>query len=172
MTSKELKRKFKYYENKISLLWSKKQRVEALLYMSLLVELFVKEAILTFEKIIEGAAVQNHVNFNPRNLYSRDDVENQPLGYLIRILNTYTKDETLIEMLRQFSKMRNKCIHKLLDHEMKDVHKELKGFDRFYYKLMIRLMQLNVKQMELVHNSFHHICDDCFKKMLPKQIKL
>ncbi|KKT96351.1 MAG: hypothetical protein UW97_C0015G0015 [Parcubacteria group bacterium GW2011_GWA2_45_15] len=172
MTSKDLKRKFKFYEDKISSLWSKKQRVEALLYMSLLVELFVKEAILTFEKIIEGAAVQHHVNFNPRNLYSREDIENQPLGYLIKILNTYTKDKALIKMLTQFSKTRNKCIHKLLDHEMKDVHKDLKDFNKFYYKLMIKLMQLNVKQMDLVHKSFHHMCDDCFKKMLPRQIKL
>ena len=172
MNSKELIRKFNYYGEKVDNLWSKRQRIEALLYMSLLVELFVKDAILTFEKIIEGAAVQNHVNFNPRNLYSRDDIESQPLGYLIKILNTYTKDKALIEMLRRFSKMRNKCIHKLLDHEMKDIHKELSGFNKFYYKLMIKLMQLNTKQMELVKKSFVHMCDDCFKKMLPKQIKL
>src|SRR3989344_5808608 len=112
MTGKDLIRKFEYYDDKINVLWGKRQRVEALLYMSLLVELFVKEAIFVFEKIIEGAAVQHHVNFNPRNLYSRDDIENQPLGYLVRTLNTYTKDKALIEMLGRFSKMRNKCIHK------------------------------------------------------------
>lgn len=172
MTSKDLKRKFNYYGKKIDALWNNRQRIEALLYMSLLVELFVKEAILTFEKIIEGAAVQHHVNFNPRNLYSREDIENQPLGYLIKILNTYTKDKTLIKMLTRFSKMRNKCIHKLLDHEMKDVYKDLAGFNKFYYELILKLMQLNTNQLNLVEKSFVHVCDDCFKKMLPKQIKL
>lgn len=140
--------------------------------MSLVVELFVKEAILTFEKIIEGSAVHNHVNFNPRNLYTREDIENQPLGYLIKVLNTYTKDKSLIGSLTQFSKIRNKYVHKLLEHEMKDVQKDLKDFDRFYYKLVIKLLELNVNQMKLIKESFVHICDDCFKKNLPKQIKL
>lgn len=172
MTSKELKRKFKFYDKKIENLWRRHQRVEALLYMSLLVELFVKETILTFEKIIEGAAVEHHVYFNPRNLYSRDDIENQPLGYLIRILNTYTKDKPLIEMLTRFSRVRNKCIHKLLDHEMKDVYKELKNFYKFYYQLIIKLLKLNVNQLDIVKKHFVHMCNDCFKKMLPQQIKL
>lgn len=172
MTTKDLKRKFKYCEKKIEILWSKHRRVEALLYMSLLVEFFVKETILTFEKIIEGAAVEHHVYFNPRNLYSREDIESQPLGYLIKILNTYTKDKTLIEKLSRFSKTRNKCIHKLLDNEIKNVQKELKDFDKSYYQLIIRLMQLNVNQLNLVKKHFVHMCNDCFKKMLPRQIKL
>ena len=124
------------------------------------------------EKIIEGAAVEHHVYFNPRNLYSRDDIENQPLGYLIRILNTYTKDKPLIEMLTRFSRVRNKCIHKLLDHEMKDVYKELKNFYKFYYQLIIKLLKLNVNQLDIVKKHFVHMCNDCFKKMLPQQIKL
>ncbi len=172
MTGKELVKKFEYYNRRVDFLWSKRQRVEALLYMSLLVEMLAKDAILTFEKIIEGAAVQNHVNFNPRNLYSRDDIENQPLGYLIKVLNAYTKDKALIEMLGRFSKMRNKCIHKLLDHEAKDVFKDLNGFNKFYYQLVIKLMELHTKQMKLINKSFVHMCDDCFKKVLPKQIKL
>ena len=75
-------------------------------------------------------------------------------------------------MLGRFSKMRNKCIHRLLDHEMKDVFKDLNGFNKFYYQLVIKLMKLHTKQMELINKSFVHMCDDCFKKILPKQIKL
>lgn len=172
MTSKDLIRKYKYYDAKIGKLWSRRQRVEALLYMSLLVELFIKEAIFTFEKIIEGAALDQHVYFNPRNLYTREVIKNQPLGYLVKVLNTYTKDKGLIKKLTEFSEVRNKYIHKLLDSDMKDAYRELSGFDKFYYKLMTRLMQLNVRQLDLVQKHFVHMCDDCFKKILPKQVKL
>jgi hypothetical protein len=63
--------------------------------MSLLVEHFLKESIISFEKIIEGAAVSVNVGFNPRNLYSKQDIESQPLGYLIKIFDTYTKAESV-----------------------------------------------------------------------------
>jgi hypothetical protein len=172
MTKKEITRKFKYYEIKIEKLWAKKQRVEALVYMSLLVEFFVREAIIQFEKIVEGAAFQYHVGFNPRNLYSKSDIDSKPLGDLVRILDTYTKDKVLIEKLKKFSKIRNKCIHKLLDHEAKEVYKELKDFNKFYYELMISLFRLNLNQLELVEKHFAHMCDDCFKEALPEQVKL
>lgn len=48
MTGKELVKKFEYYNRRVDFLWSKRQRVEALLYMSLLVEMLAKDAILTF----------------------------------------------------------------------------------------------------------------------------
>lgn len=172
MTKKELDKKFKYYDRKINSLWSKNQKIEALLYMSILVEFFVKQAILNFEKIIEGIAFEYHIGFNPRNLYSKNDLENQPLGYLIKILNTYTKNKNLIKNLKHFSSVRNKCVHKLLEHEVKVINKELKEFNRFYYKLVIELLQLNLNQLNMADKSFYNICDECFKKALPNQVKL
>lgn len=169
---KEIIKKFRFYDQKINKLWAKKQKIEALLYMSLLVEFFVKDLIITFEKIVEGAAFSCGVGFNPRNLYSRDNIEDQPLGYLIKILNTYTKDKSLIKDLKYFSNIRNKCVHKLFEHKISKVNQELKRFNIFYYKLIIKLVSLSVAQSKLLKKSFKHICDDCFKKALPKVIKL
>jgi hypothetical protein len=143
-----------------------------MLYMSMLVEFFIKDLIINFEKMVEGAAINFHVGFNPRNLYSKNDIENQPLGYLIKILDTYTKDKKFIQNLKHFSNVRNKCIHKLFNHEIKEVHKELGKFDRFYYDLIISLMHLSIEQMDLSKKSFGHICDDCFKKVLAQEAKL
>jgi len=172
MLTKEIKRKFRIYEQKIIVLWNKKLRIEALLYMSLIVELFTKEAIFSFEKIIEGSALQYNVGFNPRNLYTRADIESQPLGYLIKILDTYTRNKKLIKDLKHFSEVRNKCIHKLLDHEIKDINKELRNFNKFYYKLMVSLFKLNLNQLKLTEKSFFHVCDECFKRDSPKHIKI
>ena len=170
-TSAELIRQHKYFTNRIDLLWSRKQRVEAVLYMSILVEHQVREAILNFERMVEGAAFALHIGFNPRGVYNRKDIESQPLGYLIRILDTYTKDKRLISKLRRFSKTRNDCIHNLMNCKIVEVNKQLKNFNRFFYELMIDLLHLNVKQLDFVGNSFFRVCDECFKEILPAQVK-
>lgn len=172
MKTKELDKKFKYCERKINYLWSRKLKVEAVFYMSLLVEFFIKEAIINFEKIVEGAVLNYNIGLNPRNLYSRNDIENQPLGYLIKILNTYTKDKDLIKRAKYFSEVRNKCIHKFLDHKIKEINKELRGFNRFYYKLVIDLLKLNVNQIRILNKFFGHICNDCYEKVKDKIIRL
>jgi len=171
MKIKEFDKKFRYCEKKIDYLWSKKLKIEAIFYMSLLVEFFIREAIINFEKIVEGAVLNYNIGLNPRNLYNRNDIENQPLGYLIKILNTYTKNKGLIKRAKHFSEVRNKCIHKFLDHRIKEINKELKGFNRFYHKLVIDLLRLNINQIEVLNKSFGHICDDCYEKAKNKMVK-
>ena len=172
LTRQELIRGYKLCQKRIDISWRKRQRVEAVLYMSLLVEYFVKEAILSFEKIVEGAAIGVNVGFNPRNLYSKQDIESQPLGYLIKTLDTYTKDKSLIKDLRHFAGTRNGCVHKLFGRSISEVNRELKDFNVFFYKLMLRLLQLNLDQRNHIEKSFHPICDLCFREMLPRQVKL
>lgn len=172
MQTKELAKKFKYCEKKINYLWSKKLKIEAIFYMSLFVEFFMKEAIINFEKIVEGAVLNYNIGLNPRSLYSKNDIENQPLGYLIKILNTYTKDKDLIKRAKHFSEMRNKCIHKFLNHKIKEINKELRGFNYFYNKLLTDLLKLNLNQMTILDKHFGCICNDCYEKVKGKVIKL
>lgn len=161
----------KLCKRKIETLWRKNMRVEALLYMSLLVEYLVKEVIFHFERIVEGAAIDTQVAFNPRNIYSRTDLESQPLGYLINILDAYTVDKNLIKDLRHFSKVRNECIHKLFGQKISTVNKQLTGFYRFFYERLIRLLDLNLSQLAHRDKYFYTICDQCFEKEL-KKVKL
>lgn len=172
LSSKEITRGYKFCQGRIEKLWRQRQRVEAVLYMSVLVEFLLKELILHFEQIVEVAAMSCHVGFNPRNLYSKKDIENQPLGYLIHLLETYTRDKKLVQDLREFSRKRNACVHKIMDRRFKDIDRELKGLDIFFYRLLIRLMKLNIKQMDFMKKSFDVVCDKCFAEILPRQVKL
>jgi hypothetical protein len=169
--SKELIQGHKRCQSRIDLLWKKGYRIEAVLYMSVLVEFGVREAILNFEQIIEGAALGARVGFHPRKLYTRKDIETQPLGYLIRILETYTKDKHLITDLRKFAETRNRCVHKILGCDFNEINRDLKGFDMFFFKLMLKVLQLNIKQMEHMDKSFLPTCDDCFKEIVKRQVK-
>ncbi|MBA4311798.1 MAG: hypothetical protein C0417_04115 [Chlorobiaceae bacterium] len=171
LTKQEMIRGEKLCRRKIETLWRKNMRVEALMYMSLLIEHFLKESIFEFEQILEGSAISMHVAFNPRRLYSRDDLENQPLGYLIKVLEAYTVDNNLIMDLRRFSKVRNECIHKLFGQKISIVNRKLTGFDKFFYELVVRLVQLLLSQIEHKKKHFNWICDPCFQEVR-KQVKL
>jgi len=165
-------RKYRYFNRKIERLWSKRQRIESILYMGILIEYLVKESIFLFEKIVEGASYRAKVGFNPRNLCSKKDIENQPLGYLIMILNTYTKDKILIRDLKKFSKKRNDIIHKLFFQDISKVNKQLKDFNVFFYELMIMLLKLLISLENHVKKEFVYVCDDCFKDINHTCIKL
>jgi hypothetical protein len=170
-TSKILLKKYRYFTRRINHLWSKRQRIESVLYMGILIEYFVKESIFLFEKLIEGTSYGANIGFNPRNLYNKKEIESQPLGYLIHILNAYTKDQTLIRDLKLFSKKRNAIIHKLFHQDIRDVKKQLKGFDVYFYELMIQLLTLVYNLHIHANNEYIYMCDDCFKNISAKQVK-
>ncbi|MHB2027144.1 MAG: hypothetical protein ACYCPQ_11025 [Elusimicrobiota bacterium] len=159
-------------KNTISALWRKNLCVEAVPYMGVLIEYFVREAIGDFERIVEGVVMDAKVGFNPRNLYSKKDIEDQPLGFLIRILDTYTKDKNLIRDLRKFVAVRNKCVHKLLDQKENEVNRLLKNLDVFFYQLMLRLLKLNIKQRDFIEKAFHPACCACFDELCARKVKL
>jgi len=171
ISNEELKRKYNYYSRKIEKLWRDRQRTEAILYMSILIEFFIKESILGFEKIIQAVALDAHVDFKPRNLYTKKDIENQPMGYLIRILDIYTEDKNLIKSLTHFSQIRNDFVHNLLYHEIKFINKQLEGVDKLFFELMVKLLSLNINQIEFLETNFHFVCDSCFKETLSNHVK-
>ena len=162
--------KYKYCNNKVDLLWKRKNRIEAVLFMGFMIEFFIKETIGTFEKIIEGSVLAYKVGFNPSNLY-RKDIEKQPLGFLITVLDSYTKDKRIIKKLRNFSEIRNKCVHGLFGQKLVKLNKELKSFNLFYYKLLFDLMKLDTRLLDVANKSFYSICDDCHKKAIKKVVK-
>lgn len=171
LTNEQVSIGYNLCKRKINALWRKNMRVEALLYMSLAIEFFLKEAISQFEKIVEGATTSVEIAFNPRNVYSREDIENQPLGYLIKVLDAYTADKNLIKELWKFSKVRNECVHKLFGQKISSISKQLKGFDINFYQLLIELLELNANLSSHSEKYFEVLCDDCFDKEI-KKIKL
>lgn len=171
LTSNEILEGYLFCQERIKELWSKGYRNEAVLYMSVLVEFFTKKLIIRFEKMVEDAAFEAHIAFDPRKLYSKPNIENQPLGPLVRILGAYTKDKRLIADLDRFLQKRNMCVHKILQCKADEINRDLTGFDQFFLKLIWRLMELNTKQMDHGKKSMGFARVAYEKGLLPCQIK-
>jgi len=142
----------KELEPRIEWLRKEEKYIEAFFFLSVALEKELTKLIELYEMHHARLAKNNKRRLNLQN-YRKTRYRVMMLGQLKDYLAIFIGEGNLIRELDYFIKLRNDCVHRILDHSVTSLDDEVKKNLNRYYRLIYWLYRRQIKLLSSANKS-------------------